>query len=169
MTPTRIRSIEAQLETSAAEYLQARERLEHARVEFEVAREKLGGIKRLAGEILNNEDWDAWQKKHTSVRFVAVPIGETIIRILADHAAQCAYLHLRNKTPFSPSMTLQEIANVLEGGGYDFRSTSPLREVNAALMQLKGVAKPVEGKYEIEDAEEFVTTVRNVLEESKKK
>lgn len=46
--------------------------------------------------------------------------------------------------------TLGQIMEALRQGGYQFQSTSPLREVNAALINLKGIEK-VENAYALTD------------------
>ncbi len=51
-------------------------------------------------------------------------------------------------------MTLAQIVEELEKGGLEFESRTPGREVNAALINLKGVVKVREG-YALEDHEEL--------------
>jgi hypothetical protein len=55
---------------------------------------------------------------------------------------------------------LQEIYKQLDKGGYEFRSTSPLREVNAALMQLKTIVKLPNDKYMRGDASDIFEQMR---------
>ena len=71
---------------------------------------------------------------------------------------------LKGKHKYEPSMFLSGITKTLENGGYDFQSSAPQREVNAALINLGGVLKTKYG-YQAADADE---TLAFFLELAKK-
>lgn len=152
--PSRIQAIKAELDRSVAEYLRAKDEFERTQVEFETAREKLGGITRLASEMLDTLDWIMWQITHPNIRFVAMPIGDAILGALQTKASTAANEILNDpKQEFHPAMFLGEICKELDKGGFMFRTPTPMREANAALMNLKGVTKTQDGWYQIENAQ----------------
>ncbi|HYM37028.1 MAG TPA: hypothetical protein VES96_01345 [Nitrospiraceae bacterium] len=169
--PTRIKTIKAELEKSAKEYLETREQLEVARVAFEAARERLAGVKKHATEMLETLDWYSWQRTHKDVRYAATPAGEAILEVLWNRTFDSAYAHLnKDEHPkFIPEMTLSGIQMELENGGFDFNTSTPLREVNAALMQLKGVTKLPSGNYRRDDADQVLDRLRRKYEEDEAK
>lgn len=152
--PSRIQAIKAELDRSVTAYLAAKEECERIQVEFETAREKLGGITRLASEMLDPLDWIMWQITHTNIQYVAMPVGDAILAALHTKARISANDALNDpKEKFNPAMALEEIYKALEKGGFMFRTATPMREANAALMQLKGVTKLHDGVYQIENAQ----------------
>ena len=153
--PPRVKAIKAELDKTAKEYLVAKQALDIARITFESARERYSGLKKHANSILQGTAWYEWQYNHRDVQYAATQIGSAIADVLWNHAFMVSYECSKNNSPYDeyePSMSIQEIASALEEGGFDFRSTTPMREVNAALIQLKNVVKLESGDYQIEDA-----------------
>lgn len=62
---------------------------------------------------------DEWDGVLCKVRFVGVRLADACIELLKEHS----------------SMTLEELVKALNDGHFRFRTSSPLREVNAALMR----------------------------------
>lgn len=156
----RVRAIQAELDKSAGEYLQVKQQYEMARIAFEAARERFSGVRRLANEVLTPEDWFDWKFKNESVQLAALPIGEAIMEGFWSHTFDTAYAHVVKHKEFKPQMSLHELCQLLEKGGYDFRTTTPLREINGALMNLNGLVKLETGEYQREDAAEILENVR---------
>ncbi len=169
-TPGRVKAITAELEKTAREYTEAKESFEQERVEFEAAREKFAGVRRLASEMLTSQDWHIWRQNHESVKFAAMPIGEAIIEVLRDYAYGAAVDFLtssdnQDDQEFSPNLTTEKIVETLEAGGFEFRTTSPLREVNAALIKLDGVTKLELGGYQVANTGEILEMMRSFIAE----
>lgn len=144
--PRRLEAIENELESVSQEYVVAKDWAQEAQVRFETAREKLAGIKRLATAMMPPFEWYEWQREHPNVRYVGSTIGEAITSLLEDHAYAMAQRYLRGESKhFVPHMDKDGIVGQLEAGGFDFRSTTPLREVHAALINLEGVTEDKEG------------------------
>ena len=157
-TPARIKAILVELDKVAAEYTDARTEFETAKVHFETARERFAVVKRIASELLGWNDWYQWQTEHQGVKFAGAGIGEAIIEAL-HHAAVLSAIDVSNESgrKFVPDMTIDGIVEALESGGFEFRTATPKREVNAALMKLEGVRKLGDsGKYEADDAYEVL-------------
>ena len=134
----RFRAIYIELEKGMNEYLAAKEKFETARVEFEAAREKSGGVRRLAEQMLPEEDFSICEFRHDKVQYVGSAIGDAILTALRRQAVGYAY---EREEICSPAMDLDEITSALEAGGFEFRAASARREVNAALINLKGITK----------------------------
>lgn len=140
-TPERIKVILAELETTSNEYTVAIRNLQRARGQFEAAREKFTGIRRLASEMLTSYDWYRWREAHPGVRYAGMSIGEAILEALEEVAYTSAFNHVVHQREFSPDMTMDTLVPMLESGGFEFQTATPLRELNAALINLKGVEK----------------------------
>jgi len=158
-TPQRIKAILAELEKSSAEYVQTKETLGGARTQFEAAREKFSGVRRLAGEMMTSMDWHAWKDEHPAVQYAGISTtGDAILQALRDRAFDSAYSFIAGKIPeFSPEMTIERLLETLESGGFEFQSITPLRELNAALINLKGITK-TDYQYRIEDADDILAS-----------
>src|SRR6266849_4882693 len=158
----RIKAIQLQLDRAALEYTDAQKEFEVARINFQAARERFAGIKRMAHDALGHGAWFDWQDEHENVRYAAMPIGEAIRQALTNNAFESAEEATENPTrKFSPGMAIEEIAEVLESGGFEFQTTGHLREVNAALMRLKGTKRnKTTGDYEAADAAEILEIVK---------
>jgi hypothetical protein len=159
--PARVKAILAELERVAAEYVENQKQYQAAHVHFQAARERFASIKRIASEMLAFNDWNDWQAGHSNVRYAAMTIGEAIREALQvrafDAAAAVAPSPESAREHFSPGMTLEQIAEALEKGGFEFRTSTPKREVNAALIKLDGITKNAKTEeYEIGDAAEIL-------------
>jgi hypothetical protein len=159
--PARIKAILAELERVAAEYVENQKQYQGAHVHFQAARERFASIKRIASEMLAFNDWYDWQASHSHVRYAAMTIGEAIREALHvrafDAAAAVVHSVESARANFSPGMTLEQIADALEKGGFEFRTSTPKREVNAALIKLDGITKNTKtDEYEIGDAAEIL-------------
>lgn len=149
----RSKTIWAELERATAEYLQAKHAFEQAQILFESAKEKFSGIKRLASEILDPVSLFQWQQSHPVVQYAGMSIGDVILAVLRGRALSSD----------KAEMMLHEIVETLNAGGFEFKTPSPLREVNAALINLEGVEKTKFG-YKISENDAIVKLVKTVLE-----
>lgn len=158
--PTRVQAIQHELDTDADNYTHAKSSFDISRVHFEAARDRLAGTKRLASEILDPYEWYTWREEHPHVKYAGTVIGEAILDVLVDYAYGKAFDFLDSTSPtYDPSLTLEEITEALESGGFDFRSSTPAREVNAALIHLTGKVKSARG-YATADAEAIMESAR---------
>lgn len=154
--PERIKAIYEELEKTSTEYIATRQKFERIRVEYEAARERFAGVRRLASEMLTTRDSWFWKSKHPNIHYVGMTIGDAIVRVLEDRAYDSAFEHARNpKHVFLPVMSIHQLLGTLESGGFEFQTTAPLREVNAALINLKGVSKTARG-FKVSDAEQIL-------------
>ncbi len=142
-SPQRVIAMRQELNKRGAEFRDARERFEATRVSFEAARETLTGIRRLASKVLSDADCWVWKEQNPDIAYVGLSLGDAILRVLTNSAFSSAVVHHRTdgKTLYDPSMTLEDIVAELENGGFEFRTSGPLREVNAALIHLKDKEK----------------------------
>ncbi len=149
----RKKAIEAELEKIMAEYLAKKENFEKAQVAFEATKQKFASLRRLAADMLSPGEWAVWQIEHQNVEYAGVPIGEAIVLVLRGRAWMAAGQFIEGKTArFMPAMNMYAITEALEKGNFEFRTPTPLREVNAALRHLKGITRLSSGAYHIEDA-----------------
>jgi len=157
----RVDAMEDQLNKTGDEFRRAKENYDAARVDYEAAREKFLVVRRLALGVLSKEDWYSWRMSRTNVQYTGLKIGEAIIEALETHAVESAREHFYKKDnpPFRPVMSLEEIQEAMERGGFEFRTTTPLREVNAALINLDGVKKEAHG-YKSALAEEILKMMK---------
>lgn len=164
---SRIRAIKAELEKCAKEYQATKEQLDKAEIEYDAAREKFSYVRRRASDLMSAQEWWAWRLAHSHVLYAGMPIGEAIDDVLWGTAWDSAFAIVNNKSKraFDPTMTFQEIYKELDKGGFEFRTPSPLREINAAMMQLKNVVKFEQGKYMRADAENVLNDLRTQMEE----
>ncbi len=154
--PERIKAIFEELEKSSADYLATKQKFDRSRVEFEAARKRFAGVRRLASEMLTTRDWRLWKSTHPQVQYVGMAIGDAIGRALEDRAWDSAFRHAENRNyEFSPEMTMDRLMETLEAGGFEFQSATPLRELNAALINLKGITKTSRG-FRVSDAEDIL-------------
>lgn len=144
----RLNAIVAEMEKAAEDYSSAKGEFDAANVRLEVARERFSAVRRIASELLSDDDLFLWMDVHEGVRFVAMPIGQAIVDALRSAAIVSAFAIQRKKaTAFDPAKNIDEIIQALEVGGFEFRSPTPKREVNAALMKLEGVVKLDDDRY----------------------
>ena len=163
----RLKAILAELEKDAQAYLTAKAEFDGVRVQFEAARERLSTTRRLGAEIMSSWDWMNWRLSHATVRYAGVPIGDAVLDVLADSARQVAkeFLDGGLGPTFDPFMSLDDIAEGLESGGYEFRSSAPNREINMALTRLTGIDKN-EGRYAIAGAEQILDKQKNLRKQA---
>lgn len=153
--------ITEELRRDAEEYSAAKEDLKRSRVRFEIAKKRIAATKELAREVMGDKEWQQWRAKTDDVKYIGVPIGKAIEQVLRDHAHQCVFMH----THVDPTqagtvaLSLEQIAEVLDKGGFEFRSIAPLREVNAALINLNGIVKVAGNKYQPTDLEDIIVQV----------
>lgn len=161
--PSRIRAIKAELEKCANEYQGAKEQLDKAEIEYEAVREKFRYVRKRASELMSDAEWYGWRLAHTHVLYAGTPMGEAIEELLWSYAWDTAVTAIQSTGDivFEPAKSLQEIYKDLDNGGFEFRSASPLREINAALMQLKTIVKLPTDKYQRADADEIFKNVRS--------
>lgn len=72
--------------------------------------------------ILSRTDEDVppdWQNVLRKVRFVGARLGDAVVQVLQEHG----------------SLTTQEMLDKLNAGQFRFRTTSPRREINAAMLR----------------------------------
>lgn len=167
--PKRIEAITAELDNAAQEYVWAKDAFQETQVAFEAAREKLAGIKQLATAMMPTDAWYKWQADHGTVRYVGMSLGEAIIAVLQNYAYQRAINHAQYDliTDYEPAMTKDAIVSQLEDGGFDFRTTTPLRELSAALLRLDGVVENADGTYETEVAAGILERVKQIMQGQK--
>jgi hypothetical protein len=161
--PERLQAIRDELEGAAGDYIAAKKLFARAQVQFEAAREKFAGVRQLASDMMTAWDWHTWRDEHPGVRYGCMPLGEAIAGLLRDYAYDQAERHVAGEADeFRPYMALSQIAEELEAGGYDFKTTAPMREVNAALIRLSEAVRSSSwaSRYAHKDAPE-------ILEETK--
>ena len=164
MATQTLRRVEAMLEElnkTVVDYSQAKEQYDTARIAYEVAREKFASVRRLATAVLSRSDWWTWRTEHEIVQYTGLKIGEAIVEALYDCAYTSAWGHHHKNKPYEPAMTLEELQESMERGGFEFRTTAPLREVNAALIQFVRDERVVkEGRnYRLADSDEVLATM----------
>ncbi len=143
----RVETMKVQLNQVSEEYLAIKERFDEARVTYEVAREKFASVRRLALNVLSSQDWWTWRSQHKSVQYTGLKLGEAIANLLENHAYDVAanywtaVARKEKKAEYLPMMGLERIQETLEHGGFEFRTSTPLREVNAALINAPEVEK----------------------------
>jgi len=142
----RVETMKTQLDQVSEEYLNAKEYFDEARVTYEVAREKFASVRRLAVNVLSPQDWYSWRSAHQSVQYTGLKLGDAIEFVLEGRAYEAAQAYWqeiarKGKSGYRPAMTLDQIQEALERGGFEFRSTTPRREVNAALINATTVKK----------------------------
>lgn len=142
----RIEAMKAELEHASNEYLGVKANFDEARVAYEVAREKFAAVRRLAMNVMTAMDWYFWRVEHEPVQYTGLKLGEAIPDLLETHAFRMAGEYW-DKTisgqpaTYAPFMSLERIQEALERGGFEFKSASALREVNAALINAPDTKK----------------------------
>ncbi len=148
-----------ELDGAAAEYGQAKRAFDAARVRYEVAKRRLEVTKELASEAMPAGEWGAWLHRHSDVKYAGVPIGEAIL----DHIKSDTRRFYENASDeefdHTPIFRLDDIRGALARGGFEFKTLTPLREINAALINLAGVEKSGD-YYRAGDADEVSKKIR---------
>ena len=159
----RTQAIQAELDAAAAQYVQAREDFQEAQIVFEAAREKLASLKRLAVSVMSAYELVEWQKRHLNVSFVGSTIGEAIVSVLEQAAWMQAWKVAQGEDDvYTPKVAKESLVIVLEQGGFDFRTSTPGREVHAALIRLEGATEQGEGIYIATNAEDILAMARDM-------
>lgn len=142
----RVETMKAQLNQASQEYLAAKEQYDEARVTYEVAREKFASVRRLAFNVLSSRDWWGWRGANESVQYTGLKLGDAILFVLESYAYErttpyWTAIARGEKAIYRPGMTIDSIQEALERGGFEFRTSTPKREVNAALINTTSVKK----------------------------
>jgi hypothetical protein len=162
--PSRLEAILSELQRDSDDYIVAKQSFDVARVHFEAARDRLAATKALAADMMDFMDWYRWRTSHPNVKFAAGPMGEAITEVLNDCAVEEAFAFARGRKPkFDPFLALEQITLHLEAGGFSFRTSTPAREVNAALINLD-VLKAGR-KYAAKDKDDTMLFAQNAIDE----
>ena len=127
-----------ELDASRASYERAMKRYENA---LDYLREEFQTYKTIGADETAFLDWMVEMGLGASHLFTGMALGRAIIYILG---------HIPEK---EEGLELKEIVKELTEGGYHFQTSSPLRETNAALINLKQVGK-AEDQYTLVEEEE---------------
>ena len=143
------RDISIELKDSAVALEAARENMEATQAtyhlafrRFEIAHEYLDNLVRRytpEGDLETITDWMLSYHDLMSHAYTALSLGAAIAAVL-EHE------------PDDEPLSLVEIEFRLDRGGFRFRTGSPRREINAALLKLSGIARDKAGKYWIDRA-----------------
>lgn len=162
----RLQVILEELDRDFNTYQAAKEQLETARTRLEIARQRFVATKTLASEAAGIQ-WYAWLRQHPQLRYFGTPIGDAILNILELRCYISGANFVQGEASrYLPQMTITQIADELEQGGFEFTSTAPAREVNAALINLKGVEK-IGTTYRFERAQEILNELKEAKEQGR--
>lgn len=103
-------------------------RLELAEKTLCLTREHLLDTLKQAGNTATPKDWEPLL---SNVRFVGVRLIDACYTVLSE----------------KKKMTSDELLTAMNGGGYRFRTTSPLREIHAAMLKSKRYVRKVGNEY----------------------
>lgn len=142
--------IDEELKRDLAEFETAKIALDRARARYDIAKHRFLATKRLADETAMTST-EYWQDQYSAIIYFGLSIGRAIVRVLTEHVRRQAKMFV-NKIPdwYEPEMTVEDIVKALEKGGFEFTSPTPMREANAALINMKGIMKTERG-YACED------------------
>ena len=151
-------AISNQLNAAADEYAAAKAEFDRSQIRYEVAKKRLAVTKTFASDVMTPSEWGDWLLRHHKVRFAGVTIGEAIVEALRGHASRIAWEGaMAGEGTEEVGMKLEGILKALRAGGFEFRGLTPLREINAALINVTGVRKlDEEGAYTVENLDEVV-------------
>jgi hypothetical protein len=167
---TRTKTIVDELNNAAKEFRDALEILKNAQVTVDMRRERLSALQRVASGMLTGDMWKWWQENNKRVRYVGMLIGPAIAEVLRGRAYESATRVSQGMvfpgTPptFNASLSMDEIVQELDHGGFEFKTSYPMREVNAALMKLAGVKKRPDGRFEHADATNILNAVIGIAD-----
>jgi hypothetical protein len=164
---SRMQAILVELDRAAGEYTRRRAERDAANVRFQAARDRFASVKRIANDILGGDEWWHWAVRNRNVMYAGLPVGEAIRDALAFHAIDCAIDCRGDRAAYDPAVTMEQLYQALDEGGFEFTSSAPRREVNAALMRLDGITKLDDGRYEVADAESMLSICFPDTSESK--
>ena len=159
----RHRTIFGELEKARNEFVTAREICIAAQMARDAAKEKFIAMRRLAHEAVSGAEMWEWEENHKDVKYVGMDIGDAIERVLEMHAWQSALDHIDDPGRFrySPAMADDALVEELEAGGFEFKSSSPLREIHAAVINKKSVTK-LTGGYRTAKAKDLLEQAREM-------
>ncbi len=159
-------SIWKELDSATAEYTVAKDVFDETRVKFEVAKRRLEVTKQLASEAITSWEWEQWVREHKSVSFAGLAVGEAVLALLERETRDSIREQLEkgvvDKGFTRPALMLEQIRQHLIRGGFEFKGLTPLREINAAVLNKAGIEQTDE-LYFLSD-EEFS---RIIVEETK--
>lgn len=159
MVSERIKAMRDELDAAASAYIRAKDVFERHRVQFDTERHRFMGVRELARGVMSEAHWARWRSEHPQVRYAAMPIGEAILAALYDYAWNRAQREYDGDSEATPYCEMDDIIRLLEKGGFDFRSTTPGREVNAALRNLAGIDRAKDGSYAVANYDRVLADV----------
>lgn len=161
----RLEALKEELENASSGYIHSKEEFDRARVRFEINRERFARTKELARDMMTTADWQNWQTAHPKVRYAATQIGTAILQLLQSKAWKAAVDYAAHTTKsYNPAIDLDTIIKELESGGFEFHSTAPSREANAALINLAGVMKTPENCYMVDNPDTVMMNAQHAVE-----
>ena len=130
------------VESAIEEYKAALAAYEVARLEFTLARERYVRTKELAFAMMTlQEKWE-WSQAHPELQFMRGSVGEAIDSVIFNACIrQCMAFVAGKAESYVPRFSVDQLVDALRRGGFEFKSATPGREVNAALMRLKDIEK----------------------------
>lgn len=154
LRPPLLQTVWAELQRDASEFQDARTRFEQARYQVEIARRRYAATMKLADETMTAEDRRLWYESHPNMEYLGRKIGDAIDTALMGYAFDQAKAYVTGDVPnFDPALTIDAIMMLLERGGFEFSSVTPLREINGALINLKYIKKVRYRRYRHVDAD----------------
>ena len=166
MANARTQTILSELDRAETDLREALASHAKAQAEYDAARERFIGMRKLAASALSSAEWFRWEQNHPFVTYVGMEIGDAIIRVLEVHTYERAFAHIKNpkEQKFIPTMHVDKIIDALETGGFDFGTSTPKRVINAAALNKKKVRK-VDGAapfYQLADADDYLNAAKEV-------
>jgi len=123
-----VQGLFSELNEQVAHYVAVVAQLADAQGRMVLAERNLRLTREHLKAILSRTDEDVppdWQKVLRQVRFVGARPGDAIVEVLRDHG----------------SLTTREMLDELNRGQFRFRTGSPLREINAAMLRQASVRR----------------------------
>ena len=171
MSSLRVRTILGELEKATAEFTEAKEQHVSSQARYDATRDKFITMRQLASEALSRTDWREWERGHHDVKYVGMQISEAIVGVLETHAYSSAFNHLDSKdgqTRYAPEMHVDRLVEELESGGFEFRSSTPGREINAAVLNRQDIEKVGRtGAYRTARYDELLQNAKRVVDEER--
>lgn len=130
------------LQSAIDEYKAARAQYELARMEFELARERYLRTKDMAFEMMPLKERLESFELYADLQFLGENIGDAIRKIMVDACVRmCMDFVVGKSATYEPCLSVEDLVKALKDRGFEFKSATPGREVNAALMRLYGIKK----------------------------
>jgi hypothetical protein len=141
-----------ELNSAAQNYRERRAAFEIERQRYEASLQSFIAVRRLADEVLPGVDYLTWENENPDVAMVGMDVGAAILAVLRTRAYQSAHEAAQDpKVSYRPRMSSWEISRVLDEQGFPFKTSTPRREVHAALLHLKGVKRDMGGGRRTQD------------------